>query len=353
MGVYLFIFLGLIFCGVFHARIKEKRSCVFFYVLVLFLISSFRSSQIGTDYKNYISVFHAKVYTYGKGYNFLSYFASLLGESYVWLGLVVNVVIFGLVWIAYKREVDKKYLLFAVSLWTLNPYCFLQSSTNIMRQGCAMAVVLLAVQFLNGDKKRNLGFLLGIILAGSFHKSAYAFVLLLPFGWIHWKRCYHLVLLSFCAVINLLLSGKQLLEPFAKMLGYEVYLSKYTSSIFDMSLFTILVIGVVLYILYRYPLLYENRKEKWYLDLYLVSLSVLLLLVKNDIAYRMYIYFSFIAPIAISCIVKNLKKNLKGIVENTILKAGYLSYYSALYWLFLVMQMLDHNIYYVPYEFFW
>lgn len=292
------------------------------------------------------------MYFYGKGYNFLSYIASLLGSSYVCLGFMVNIVIIGLVWNVYKREVDKNYLLFAVALWTLNPYCFLQSSTNILRQGCAMSIVLVAIQCLNQYKKRYFCFFLLLVIAASFHKSAYAFIMLLPFGWIHWKRYYHVVILIICTMINLFISGRQLIEPFARLFGYEGYI-KYTSSLFDMPLFTLLVLVVSLYLLYRYPLLYENKKEKWYIDVYLVSLDVLLLLVKNDIAYRMYIYFSFIAPIAISYIIKNLKKNLKSLVENVILKMGYLSYYSALYWLFLIMQMLNQNICYVPYQFFW
>ncbi len=353
MIVYVSIFIGLFFCGIVYSRIKAKRLCALICILSLFLISTLRSAQIGTDYKTYISVFKTRLYIYGKGYNLLSYLASLLGNSYVWLGLMINILIFGLVWSVYKKEVDKNYLLFAIALWTLNPYCFLQSTTNILRQGCAMSVVLVAIQCLNRCRKKYFYFLLLIVIAASFHKSAYAFMLLLPFGWIRWKRCYHMVLLIFCAAINLFISGKQLIEPFARILGYERYLTKYTSSIFDMPLFTLLVLGVSLYLLYRYPLLYENKKEKWYIDVYLVSLSALLLLVKNDIAYRIYIYFSFITPIAISYIIKNLKKNLKGVGEKMIVKMGYLAYYSALYWLFLVMQVLAQNTYYVPYKFFW
>ena len=344
MGIYLFIFLGLSIIGLIYPKVREKKLCIFLFFLVVFLISAFRASFIGKDYETYVSVHRSKLYLYGWGYNMLSCLANFLGESYIWL------VIFGNLWMTYSKKIDKKYLLFSLGLWVLNPYCFIQSSMNILRQGCAMSCVLFATCFLNKGWKKNLYYLLFILLGGAFHKSAYAFILLLPFGMLNWKRSFHLILLLVCVIINLLFNGRQLIQPFAKLLGYSGYLN-YAPSSFDVPVFTLFVVFVVVYLLYRYPILYQNKEEKWYVDIYLVSLSLLLVLVKNDIAYRMYIYFSFISPISISYIIKNTSRYLRGNIEKRLVKIGYIGYYTALYWMFLLMQMLNHNIHYFPFRF--
>ncbi len=352
MLVYFLVFIGAAIIGLLYRRVKEKRLCSGIFIFLLFCISTLRSADIGSDYRTYISIFNQELYIYGKGYNLINYLASLLGDSYVWLAMMVNIVIFTLLGYVYKKEVDKKYYFFALTLWVLNPYCFIQSSMNILRQGCAMACVLVAVYYIRRGRGKLLIFLICILIAGSFHKSAYFFVMLFPFGLVHWKRPYHILLLAVCTVLNLLFSGSQLIQPFAKFLGYSGYLTVKPSQ-FDMPVFTLLIVFVSLYLMYRYPLLYTNEKEKWYVDLYLVSLSALLILVKNDIAYRMYIYFSFAAPIAISYIVKNLSAKVRRAVETWLVQTGYLAYYSAMYWLFVLLQMINHNEKYFPYRFFW
>lgn len=347
MTVYFLIFCGLGVMGILYYKVMSKKIALT-WMLIIFWLSTLRSSQIGTDYKTYIYVFHSQSRMYGWGYNLLNYVASLLGDSYVCLAFTVNLLIFGATWKVYEKEIERKYLLFALAIWTLNPYCFMASSMNIMRQGCAMACILIAIFAISNKKRYFLIFLL-VILAGSFHKSAYVYILLFPFQWIHWKRRYHAIMLCMCTILNLVL-GKEIIRPVAELLDYTVYLESYGTTAFDTLYFMLLVFLVSIYLIYRYPILYNNKKEKWYVDFYLFFLNLLLLLVKNDIAYRMYIYASFVAPIAISYMLENLKRKLVKGREHMFMKIGYMGYYAALYWMYLLTQIKSTDV--IPFRFF-
>ena len=365
MAVYILVYGLVVLMWFFTKRIREKKVWIGTMFAALFLISTLRHANIGADYKNYISIFGAYGNIgiwgnriYGTAYRILNGLALQLGNSYVYLALVVNILIFGTVFYVYQLKIKKEYLAFAVALWVCNPYAFIQSSFNMLRQGCAMAVVLLASCFLSKEdhkliSKRNINFVIMILVAGSFHKSAYVFLFLLLFGMISWKREYHLILVIFCAILNLITNNSGFMLWLAKIIGYQNYVETWGSAKFDIPVFIIFITLFVFYLITRYPGLFTNKEEKWYVDLYLVSLSLLLLLVKNDQAYRLYIYFFYITLISVTTIIKNISYGKENGIEAFILKNGYFFFYSAMYWAFLLLQMVQRNVGYYPFRFFW
>lgn len=359
MTVYLFVYLLCVLLWWYLGRCREKKIIIAVVYACIFWVSTLRSIWIGADYERYTQIWNGGYGGYGIGYQYLNKAAHLFGNSYIWLAFTVNLVIFLLAGMAYRKELDEQYQAVALTLWILNPYCFIQSSFNILRQGCAMAIVLAGACYLIHElsKKKNslkkyLIFSASILIAGSFHKSAYLFIGLLPFTWIPWKRSYHIILASLCIIMNLFTFDSQFMYFFAKTFHYDNYLVA-ESSIFDHPVYTIFIAGVIIFLLCKYSSLYSSEKEKWFIDLYLLSLSLLLLFVKNDQAYRVYVYFSYITMISVAIIIKNMeRKSKKGVVTFSI-KTGCFLYYTCLYWSFILLQAVLHNGNYYPFRFFW
>lgn len=358
MIVYFCLYISVLW-GIYISKyLKEKNALVIIVLAEAFFISTFRSFMIGADYETYVGLYKSgrfEMYGYGWGYCMSNYIAQTLGDSYAWLAFSINILIFSCLFYAIKKNVYKEYWMFAVAIWILNPYGYIQSSFNMLRQGEAMAVLLLASQFLTryDEKGKSVKFgnyiifLLLLFCAAGFHKSAWIFILLVPFSIVKWRKEFHVVLLLLCTGINILSQNSTFMMLFTKVFGFEGYLT-YFESIFDFPLYTIFIMCYTGFLILRYNSLFMNGKEKWYIDLYICSLCILLLLVKNDQAYRLYVYLFYITIKSVTIILKNMPGRL-----SQILRYGYIAYYSLMFWGFLIMQKLAGNANYYPFTFYW
>ena len=355
MVVYLCLYAGALYAAYLTRYLKEKKIVARIVMAGAFFVSVCRSYLMGADYETYIRYWKSGGYNaYGWGYRILNEVGHRIGESYVCLAAVLNVVIFFVVLLCYQKCVAEEYFLFAILLWIINPYCYIQGSFNLLRQGCAMAALLAASCFL-GNKTEIRGkrfwqyimFFLLLFVAAGFHKSAGVFILLIPFTMVKWNRGFHVILLAICASVNFLAHDSAFMSLFTKYFGFEGYLT-YFKSIFDIPLFAVFITCFVVFLILKYDSLFNNEKEKWYVDLYICSLSILLLLVKNDQAYRLYVYLFYITIVSVTIILKNLPARI-----SQMMRYSYVAYYSLMFWGFLVLQKMDHNIRYYPFTFFW
>lgn len=356
MMVYAVFFISVIYVCFFDRYLGHKKTAAAFMLAVAFLLSTFRSYLMGADYDSYIGLYDSNSYkVYSWGYQLMNYLAKQLGNSYICLAFAINILIFSCVFACYMQQVRKEYLAFAIFLWLINPYGFIQSSFNMLRQGCAMAVLLAASGFLGnkaetGTKRigQYLMFFLLLFCAAGFHKSAWIFVLLVPFTMIRWRWEFHAILLLVCAGINILARDSTFMGWIARQFGFEDYVSFWGGSIFDFPVYTLFIICFAGFLILNYRELFVDQREKWYVDLYICSLCVLLLLVKNDQAYRLYVYLFYITVISVTIIMKNVSMKIRQCMA-----LGYTAYYSLMFWGFLIMQKIAQNIHYYPFTFFW
>lgn len=323
---------------------------------VSFLISSLRADKMGADYKTYILVFEdiarngsiTREYGMEKGFLLFNLILGKFTDNYVFLGLSVNMIIFGLLYQYMKKNVDANYYVLIMYIFLSNPYLYIQSTFNILRQGCAMALILAGMEFLH-EKKWTKCCLL-IILAAQFHRSAYIIgVFLLVLCKIRWTRKKFLTIISSAAFFNIIIRNDQLLYKLASMFGYAGYIGVGKSE-FNFLMFILFIVLVVLFFLLFYPKLYTDEKEKLYVDMYVLGLSLLPMFVLNDIGYRIYIIIVFISLPAVPIIWKAFK-NMGAKRNYYAIVFGYTIYYVVFSAMFF--YRVAGGSAYVPFRFFW
>lgn len=139
--------------------------------LLFWILTAFRSSQIGNDTKTYIYYFHIysegidRLRTFEIGYQYLNYFISRITmDPHHFLIIIATIMYGGVVWYIYKYS---KNIAISVCLF----YCYFFSLfTSIFRQGIAMVIVLYGYQLLKEGKRIKA--LLLFLLATTFHTTA-------------------------------------------------------------------------------------------------------------------------------------------------------------------------------------
>lgn len=188
---------------------------------------------VGGDYVGYLDDFNLGMSDgdsrYELGYYLLMVILKLFDLAYPFLFIAISFLQIAFV---YKWASNYKYLLpWLIYFYFTTLYLF--ESMNIMRQATAFSIILYSTVYLH--KSDKIKFLIMVLLASSFHKSAIFF---LPFyffvnkEWITNKYIQiGLIVLSFVSSQLLFNAFFQKIKFFAEMLNYDSY-SEVTSDLF-------------------------------------------------------------------------------------------------------------------------
>ena len=360
MLFYLLLPLLCLVMLIFTSSFKNKEKVFFIIVLlILYFLSSFRSEQIGADYSVYTNIFknvntYFNTYPIERGYMILNYIVSIFSKSYVALSLVINSVIFVGFYFFIKNNVEKKYYFWIVLIFILNPYLYIQSTFNVVRQTMAIFIFLFGMLNLNSEKsslKKYILYLLCCILGAQFHSSCYIYMLLILFiKGVRWNRKKFIALLIISLICNFSLSNSTILYYISDFFGYKTYFG-YAATRFNFPLFIIFVVGIALILIMNYDKIKVEKKEKVFLDTYIISLILLPTFAINDIMYRLYVGMVFISLPAIPVILRYCKSLSKRTV--TFVGSSYALYYGLMYLLFVMSILNSNNVRYIPFKFFW
>jgi hypothetical protein len=191
---------------------------------------------VGGDYVGYLDDYNSfniansfKDSRYELGYYSLMYFLKFLSLSYPFLFITVS---FLQILFVYKWAKNYKYLLpWIVFFYFTTLYLF--ESMNVMRQALAFSILLFSTIYI--QKTQLIRFILFVLLAASFHKSALIFVIfyfLINRVWI--KNKYIQLGLLFLSLISsqfLFESFFQKIDVLATLLDYDSY-SQMSSDLF-------------------------------------------------------------------------------------------------------------------------
>lgn len=357
MNIYIVLLLALIVMNVILKRVRNgNRLLVPIMFFLLFIVSSLRAEHIGADHLTYIGVYK-RLGQYGFGkffvnepfYAWLNVLAYFFTDNYIGLSIAVNCVIFFSLYIYFNRYVKDEFKFIVVYIFMLNPYMYIQSTFNILRQGCAMGILLFSIPYL--IEKKWMKFALMVICAAQFHNISYVFLLLIGIRVISWNRKKIGTILLSATVVNLFMRNTNFLRGITRILGYEGYLT-YRDSMFNFKFYVLVIFLIVSFFLIYYERLYTNEEEKVLIDIYLISLSLLPVFILNAQLYRVYIVLAVISLPAVPYILNafRLKTYNK---EFFFLKAGYYSYYMFMACIFFARMIMTHNTAYVPFKFFW
>ena len=195
-------------------------------ILPIFLLFVLRYKYIGADTIGYVRFFQKEV----RGYSFAQLFnqdlmrveigyriyvkiISLFTDNYTTFFLVNGLVIFGTL-LHFSKKYTKNPFVFFFLFITLGTYNFVETG---LRQALAMMICLWAIDFIK-DKKL-IRFILLVLLAYYFHKSAILFLIMYPLSLI---KKMDWVIASYMVMAAVFLVGFSVFQGFFnQLLGYE------------------------------------------------------------------------------------------------------------------------------------
>lgn len=192
MDVYilLFLFLIIVSCIVMFKNTKNLEVIALFYVFIVLSLFAGLRYQIGFDYDSYSNIFKQvptiseitisrlkDLQIYAEyGYILLNTIVKSLGLNINVVFIVVSLVTMFIICFTYRKYT--KYYIVAVFVYCARFYFMLNMGQ--IRQGLAMAIVLLSIKYI--DERKALKFILIVFIAGSFHSVAY---IMLPMYFIN------------------------------------------------------------------------------------------------------------------------------------------------------------------------
>lgn len=354
MGFYIFILLLVLLFGYGSSNNKKYAIvCTFFSFLLLFLLSSIRASNMGRDYDTYLAYFE-RIRYYGtayfeKGYVLYNKIIGTISGDQVWFAFCINILLFIPLYKYIRLNVDYRYYWVCIFIFVANPYMFVQTTFNAIRQCCAIGIVLISIIYLHKNNYIFYGIFLAI--AVSFHRSS-VFALVFPLiNLIKWtkKKWITVSVISFVASF---VFSRPLIAIITRFSKYDKYVDR-DASLLDVPIYIIFIFIYFLFLAYIYDYLYETKQEKKYLDYYLFSLALLLFAVKNDGIYRSRILVLFVSIPGVAVVFKNIgnywvANNKMSMAK--IVKFLHVAYYISFYIGYIGLLAIHNNTYYVPFK---
>ena len=361
MSLYIFNLIFLLLVYLFVNRLKiSKKWFVRISLCYLFVISCLRDNNIGTDTHSYIAAFKAisdtGTYYMEKGFVLLNRIVARFTSNYIGVSIAVNLMLFIPLYKYITECIDEEAWEIAIAVFALNPYMFIESTFNILRQSCATGVILLGMCFLHKGKNiRNiLIYLIMAIVAAQFHRIAFV-MLIIPFVmYFPWNKIWWLFAMCLSVIMNVA-NTKTIQEYILKVLHFRTTYSSYDASPLNNPVYIAGIMILFLYLLSRY---YDytgaGETEKNKIDLYLFSLCFLIIAISNDMIYRVYVFLAYIALPGISVIISPVSEPSARVYlknEKEIVRILYYSYYICFYFGYLVLLAIHQDVNYIPFKF--
>lgn len=226
--IYIVLF-GMLLSLAKLAELTNKHKLIYVVIILLSLVSGFRAKTVGLDTNGYLNAIENIIngrleYAYGMEWSFryICYVISFVVKEpqafLIIFSFTTNMLIVKRLW-----EL-RAYISFT---WAIFAYysMFFMMSLNLTRQFIAIAIVFYCSKYLLDGK--NVKFVLGVIVAGLFHKTAFIAILLIGLNVVNWSNMGRTQRRFFIAVtvlspIAITYVGKILLEYSRYLKGQEL-----------------------------------------------------------------------------------------------------------------------------------
>lgn len=304
-----FVILSLVMLVVLIEKYSINRKAFLLPLIFLVIFSTIRSEEVGADTKNYTLNFkeNFSIEYYNLidgielGYQALEYTILFFTKEYFWLFFITSlIVVFSYLYILKKYSVN-----YTISIFTFICFGYYTFFFNGLRQGLAMAISSFAIIFL--INREVFKYLLVIVFASFFHKSA---LILVPFYFIvnyNLKFLYKALILFFVSVIfspvfiNILSSSNE---------RYSSYSSQSENSGGYLTLTFYFLIGLISYI---FVFCRRNRDYVFDIIFQLYFLGILFIIpiammgASASGPQRLIFYFSWLSCLVIPYIFNTVK----------------------------------------------
>jgi len=281
------------------ALINSRQQKLFIVVsfIILFILAAFRDTNVGTDTLGYERIF-LRIKAGGTaiqeiGWQALNKIVIYFNGGFEDLLIVSSLLILTPVfYVAKKYSVNPMLSIFLYYAF----YLYLQSF-NITRQSIAISIILCAYILL--INKKNLFFVLLVLLAATFHTTALLCLPLIFVNRIPDKPIIYLVLMGLTMVMGWVLSD-YIINRLANLLGYENYL-KWDELDGSGGLYLIILNAFFVFVLFTA----KNRGVLF--KLFFVFIVMANLTVKVPYGYRLIFYFTIIQVLYLPYFINNNK----------------------------------------------
>lgn len=321
------------------------------FFLLFFVILACRGIEIGVDLNNYQEMFEATAssdffasldnYGVEVGYHTLQYLVGLLTDDFRWMLVIVALFSTVPLWILYQKESEYPYLTMILFV-TVAPFAMFFSG---LRQTCAMAFVV-PIYYLIKNKK-PVWFVIVVLIASLFHKSAIVMLAMYPLYHIKFGRNFAYFFMPVTGLC--LLFNKQLLS-FAFNVLAGGYFDKY-GEIANTGSYTMLILFIV-FIVYCYVIPDEEALDDNIRGLR--NFLYLMIIIQcfapvHTVAMRMNYYYMLFLPILIPKIAASCERQTARLSELSLIAMNV--FFTARYFVEMYTGEDILNIY--PYEVFW
>jgi len=331
-------------------------------LIYLFFISSFRYQIIGTDYPGYIGLFYQIIrigHAYVEnGYVVFNKIIAVFTEKYFGLAIGINLLLFIPLYYYIRYCVSERYWGLCVYIFAANPYMFIQTTFNALRQACATGIVLIGMNVLMHRKKSIMPivfYYLAILLAGQFHRLSYILAIIPVVLSIKWTKN-HWYFFAMAALAVNLVGARLIAIVMVRLLQFNQRYLDYEASMLNNPIYILFVIIVIFYLLSHYDAYTAmGYNKKRLIDFYLFSLCFLIMALPNDMFYRVYMVLSFCALPGVAAVCEGTLPGFSRFRfrhEELIVERLYVLYYFFFYFGYIALLAINHNYSYVPFRFF-
>lgn len=264
-------------------------------ILPMFLLFVFRDKSIGADTIGYVRFFQKDIRTYSFaqlfdqdlvrmeiGFRLYVKIISLFTDNYTVYFFVNGAVLFGSL-LRFSLKYTKNPFVFFFLFITLGTYAFFETG---LRQALAMVICLWSIDFIK--KKKIIPFILLVLIAYFFHKSAIVFMLVYPLGMI--RRYDWMVFLYAILAVVFTVGFTFFQNLFNQLLGYEYEIEETGNG----GIFMLFVLILFIYSsLMNYGKKGDEKAENAILHLSFLTVIFWLLRLISRTAERMSFYFMF------------------------------------------------------------
>jgi len=355
------VVIGTLCFTIYHTNLK-KIHVLRLSLIYLFLISSFRDQMIGTDYPGYIELFYQIIrigHAYVEnGYVFLNKIVAFFTDQYIGLAIAINLLLFIPLYFYIKNCVSPRYWGLCIFIFAANPYMFIQTTFNALRQACATGIVLIGMNALMHRKKSIMPivfYYLTILIAGQFHRLSYILAIIPVVLSIKWKKKYWYVFTVAAVAVNVV-GARIIAMVMARLLHFSRRYLNYEASMLNNPIYILFVVLVIFYLLSHYNAYTAmGYKKKRLIDFYLFSLCFLIMALPNDMFYRVYMVLAFCALPGVATVCEGTLPGFSRIRfrhEKLIVERLYVLYYFFFYVGYIALLAINQNDSYVPFRFF-
>ena len=327
-------------------KTTREQSSITLFFLVLFLLLALRASSVGRDLTNYQYMFRRfskipfdqtfSIHT-ETGYVLLNKLVALFGGDFQCFLAVLAVISVIPIAIVYRKEVEISYLTIALFLSSSN-FIFLFSG---LRQSIAIATGMISYIFVK--EKRPLYFILTVLAAFLFHRSAIALLLLYPV--YHMSLTRKKLLFIIPILVLLFIFNKQIFSALLFIFS-DIYSGATSATGAYLTLFLYILFAVFSYVVPDEKKLDDNTVGLR--NILLLCIVLQMFAMWHSLAMRVKYYFIIFIPLLIPKIINRASSRCKGIA----VAAKYIMvFFFMLY--FFINAPKSNSLDTFPYHFFW